>query len=267
MGTALVLSGGSTKLPLHVGALKALRGKHFDKIYSNSAGSILAGLLAIGYDYDRIFRLIMDIDFPGLVHNSFIDKMGRAFGSSLSFVPADRVEALYQKIFQNVEIGDVNTDLYIMTHSLQDNTYKIISKDTYPNMPIWLAVRMSSSVPLLFNPVRYLGKLYVDGGLSKDFPVDLVSITDSYIGHLIEGGTFKEPQNILQMAFGALDQLVNSNVKESMRIAHKNGIICRSNWNAHWSQFNIDLAAKIQMIKVGCNNMWRAIYGSDYVGD
>lgn len=43
---------------------------------------------------------------------------------------------------------------------------------TDPDLPVRCAVRMSSSVPIILEPVEYNGHLYVDGGLTNNFPVD-----------------------------------------------------------------------------------------------
>jgi hypothetical protein len=47
------------------------------------------------------------------------------------------------------------------------------SHKTHPTMPISKAVRISSSIPLFFDPVVYEGALYVDGGAMNNFPIDI----------------------------------------------------------------------------------------------
>lgn len=44
--------------------------------------------------------------------------------------------------------------------------------DTHPNMDVALALRMSCSIPLYFSAVRHKGQLFVDGGVSDNFPME-----------------------------------------------------------------------------------------------
>lgn len=38
-------------------------------------------------------------------------------------------------------------------------------------MPIWLACKISMSVPFLFEAIRVNGDLYIDGGVMDNFPL------------------------------------------------------------------------------------------------
>ena len=42
---------------------------------------------------------------------------------------------------------------------------------TTPNMAISKGIRISSSIPIIFEPVEYDGHLFVDGGLGRRLPV------------------------------------------------------------------------------------------------
>ena len=52
------------------------------------------------------------------------------------------------------------------------DTY-VIDYQSEPDMPIAQGVAMSMTLPPLFAPVQYRGKLYVDGGIFHNYPVDL----------------------------------------------------------------------------------------------
>merc|ERR1711964_706388 len=42
---------------------------------------------------------------------------------------------------------------------------------SHPDMPVWLALRASSCIPGVFKPVRWKGQLYVDGGVTANYPI------------------------------------------------------------------------------------------------
>lgn len=43
---------------------------------------------------------------------------------------------------------------------------------THPNMPVYLAVKLSMSVPFFFQPTEYQGSMYIDGAMLDNFPLD-----------------------------------------------------------------------------------------------
>jgi predicted acylesterase/phospholipase RssA len=42
---------------------------------------------------------------------------------------------------------------------------------THPNLSVALAVRMSSSIPIIFNPIKYNNNWYIDGAVLNNFPI------------------------------------------------------------------------------------------------
>jgi len=46
-----------------------------------------------------------------------------------------------------------------------------------PNLGVAMAMRMSASIPFVFEPVEYKGHLYVDGGLVRNLPLDAFDCT------------------------------------------------------------------------------------------
>lgn len=249
--TTLVLSGGSTKAPLHVGAFQALEehGYKFNTIYGNSAGSIIASCIAIGYDYDALYKLILKTDFSRLTYNSFIDKIYTGY-KKFALCPDDRILELYKEVFKDIKFKDLSVDLHLMGHEIKERTYTDFCKENTPDVYLYQAVRASSSVPLLFPPFQIGDKTYIDGGISKDFPVDLVK-SDYYIGHLIQSPSSGDYSNILMYGLSMIDQIIQANVENSIRSANKNGKVIRTEFHLPITKFDITLADKINMMEIG----------------
>tara|TARA_B100001964_G_C13996251_1_gene492884 strand:- start:280 stop:783 length:504 start_codon:yes stop_codon:yes gene_type:complete len=54
---------------------------------------------------------------------------------------------------------------------------------TEPDMPVWLAIRISCSLPILYPPIYYKNKLYIDGGIIDGLPIKICdNELDSTIG-------------------------------------------------------------------------------------
>ena len=56
--------------------------------------------------------------------------------------------------------------------SLKKTEY--FSHTTTPNMMVWLALRISSNLPFLFNSIKYNDSYYLDGGITSNYPIDYV---------------------------------------------------------------------------------------------
>ena len=63
-------------------------------------------------------------------------------------------------------------ELAITGFDITNGTLVYFSRVTEPDMPVSKAVRISSSIPLVFEPVQWRGHLFMDGGVLRRIPVD-----------------------------------------------------------------------------------------------
>ena len=56
-----------------------------------------------------------------------------------------------------------------LSHQLPE----VFSAHTTPSLPLWQAMRASASFPVVFQPVTIDGSVFVDGGLTWNYPIDL----------------------------------------------------------------------------------------------
>jgi predicted acylesterase/phospholipase RssA len=81
----------------------------------------------------------------------------------------------------------------ILTTEVSEMKSILINHTTYPELPVLTAIQMSSAIPIIFPPVQYKEKYYVDGVCRRhcpwvDFPEDSVCI------FLIDSTTGMVPQ-------------------------------------------------------------------------
>ncbi len=62
-------------------------------------------------------------------------------------------------------------DLYISVTNVTKHTNEILSYETAPSMTVADAVRMSMSIPLFFEAVKYHNNYYADGGIVNNYPM------------------------------------------------------------------------------------------------
>ena len=171
MKVGLALSGGGARGMVHVGVLHALieSGIPVDVVSGTSAGSIVGSLYAAGYSPEEILAFIKDqnlirffgLRFPrkGFARHAFLRKQ------LIKYLPANNFENL--KIPLSVTVANLNTGL----------------PESFTEGPLIDLVVASSSIPVLFEPVRIGDAIYVDGGLLMNLPASPIrQVCDALIG-------------------------------------------------------------------------------------
>jgi NTE family protein len=205
MRVDLVLEGGGVKGNALVGALSVLeeRGFRTQNVAGASAGAIVAALHAAGYTAPQLRDIIKDLDFNRFRDRSWVDRIP-FLGSPLSVVSDLGIfegKRLLEFIGELLERRDVRTfaDLVrdaeeekpryrykaqIIASDITGRQLLVLPKDAPKlgvenpdDFNVALAVRMSLSIPIFFEPVKFPNvktgqeHLIVDGGLLSNFPV------------------------------------------------------------------------------------------------
>ncbi len=162
---ALALGGGAARGFAHIGVIRTLEQEKIpiDMIVGTSVGSLIGAIYASdmnSFDLEwTAFALEKDDVFDYAIL-SVITSMGPVKGDKLeefvrSKVPAANIENL------KLPFAAVATDLNRGTRVVLDRG------------PVAKAVRASSAIPGVFNPVELQGRLLVDGGLVDNIPIDV----------------------------------------------------------------------------------------------
>ncbi len=156
---ALVLGGGAARGFAHVGVIKALEAQGIvpDIVVGTSAGSVVGALYAAGIDGFELQRLALAMD-DGAISDWTLPDRGIIKGEAL--------QNYVNKALGNRPIEKMKRTLAIVATDLQSGD-EIVFRSGNTGM----AVRASSSVPGVFQPVRINGRDYVDGGLVSPIPV------------------------------------------------------------------------------------------------
>ncbi len=190
----LVLSGGGAKGIAHVGVLKALEesGIRPDYIAGTSMGAIVGGLYAIGYSADAIEKILERVDWGLVLSNqvpldyiSFEEK--EYFNRFMLEFP---VEGLSVKLPSGLIEGQMLSEMiqhytwpaYKYSHFDEfPIPFRCVATDVKTGLPVVfedgplpLALRSSMALPSAFTAVAVDSTLLVDGGVTNNFPVDIV---------------------------------------------------------------------------------------------
>jgi NTE family protein len=188
--TGLVLSGGGARGFAHVGALQALNeaGIFPDVISGVSAGAIAGALYADGHTPEEILHLFSETKIYKYLE-IIIPKRGLLKMTGLSKIISKNLKA---KTFEDLAIP-----LFVAATDLNNGKCVYFDKGD-----LLKPVLASATVPVLFCPVRIGNKIFVDGGVLNNFPVEpLVNKCENIIGiHVNPFGYFEEFNSILSIA-------------------------------------------------------------------
>jgi len=156
---ALALGGGAARGFSHVGVIKALeaQGIYPDIIVGTSAGSVVGALYAGGFNGFELQKLAIQLDESSISDWSIPDR---------GFFKGEALQSFINRTLANRPIEKLKKPFAAVATELQTGEMIVFRRgDT------GMAVRASSTVPGVFQPVSINGHDYVDGGLVSPVPV------------------------------------------------------------------------------------------------
>lgn len=179
----LILSGGGTKGMAYVGVCRALQElqqiQHITKIVSTSIGALASLIIILKFSLSEMTDLMLNFDVSDItdINIHSILKAPTSFGLDSGEKFSNYVKALIASrgLPDSITLLELynKTKLHLIITATCIEDYKCVYLDyeTMPDMPVWLAVRMSCNVPLVFAPMEYKGKHYLDGGIIDNLPI------------------------------------------------------------------------------------------------
>ena len=182
----VLTSGGPSGLVIY-GAAKLLAKKNFwnikdiKTIYGCSIGSFIGFILSLDYDWNILDDYLIKRPWNNVIKNNTNDflELYSSCGLINDKFFSDTIESLL--LGKNLELNITMNDLYIKTnkelHFIATEIYNgnlnevDISYKSHPNLPLCIALKMSMSFPILFQPIYYDNKCYIDGGLLNSYPL------------------------------------------------------------------------------------------------
>ena len=165
----LIFSGGGFKIYYSLGALKYLLDSKFIDLsniknyYGTSAGAIACVMLILGYSIEEI-KVIGNLDFNIFNEDKNIDELLNDYG----IIKTQKIYFFFEKLFEKKGYNKDITikELYQLTGKnlkinsvwINQSSHIIFDKDNFNDVPIKIILRMSISVPFVFEPVKIISK-------------------------------------------------------------------------------------------------------------
>ncbi len=176
-----LFGGGAIRGVSYIGAIKAMEelGITPNRLAGSSVGSIIAALLAVGYNAQELKDIFIKVNFE--LFKDISIGLGPLFAISKGEVFLEWVRELIEKKYygENYKKGlnpavtfrDIEKNLVVITTNLSNFECKEFSKIDTPDYEIASAVRISCCMPGLMKPIEYNKTLLVDGDLQKSWPM------------------------------------------------------------------------------------------------
>jgi NTE family protein len=160
---ALVLGGGAARGFAHVGVIRALEQEKIpiDMIVGTSVGSLIGAIYASdmnSFDLEwTAFALEKDDVFDYAILSAL---------TSMGPVKGDKLEEFVRNKVPAANIENLKLPFAAVATDLNRGTRVVLDRG-----PVAKAVRASSAIPGVFNPVELQGRLLVDGGVVDNIPI------------------------------------------------------------------------------------------------
>jgi len=187
----LVISGGAMRGFCFIGAIKYLEEidilKNIKTFTGTSIGGCLALLLTLNYSSKELIEIFTnvdiekyrDINIDNILH--FFENYGIDDGKRILNIFKILLVSKLNTFNKNLNETITFADLFNLTHKkvtiigccLNDMETIYYNYETFPEMKILDALRITFSIPFIFKPVTINDKIYVDGGLLNNYPIEL----------------------------------------------------------------------------------------------
>jgi NTE family protein len=237
----LVLEGAGVRGIAYVGAIKYLEEHNqiskLEKIGGTSAGAIAALMISLGYSAKQIENITYGTKLQKFNDGKFffiggISRLNRNYGWYRGKAFLKWLEKIIEDRTGNADITFRELherqfkDLYVTGTSLNHQKLLVFCYETYPDMRIKEAVRISMSIPLYFEAVmidtigRVLPRkhnhtyydLVVDGGFTGNFPIAIFDSTA-----IIDGKELRIPDKFtLGLRIDAPEQIASDSLQNGL---------------------------------------------------
>jgi NTE family protein len=200
----LALGAGGARGFAHVGVLQVLEkmGVTIDMIAGSSMGSLVGALYCTGMETKYLESLAVNLKRRHWIDFT-VPKMG--------FVNGSRIMEMVRFLTKGMNIEDLPIPLSIVATDVEKGERVVFREG-----PIHQAVRGSISIPGIFTPHRYQGRLLIDGGVIDRVPIHVCREMGADIVIAVDVGLYdKEAQ--VKSIFDVIFQSIEIMEREILR--------------------------------------------------
>ena len=240
MGYAnLCLSGGHLKVASFLGCIAAMDETNpsmmqgFKNFAGTSAGALLCLMCVLRYTFQEMMECTRTLvqRFGSLDHQD-IEGAFEAW-SGMGVISGDRLDRVVWHVLEQKEMPKQCTfvelakktgrNLIVSGFNVSTSSHEYFSVDSYPNMCVHTAIRISMSLPVLFRPYEMDGMLYCDAGISNNFPIHVFKSTchlHDTLGISVQTDSNSNPGNIVSYVGKLLHHITDVATEHTIASSH-----------------------------------------------
>ncbi len=262
----IVISGGSAKGILVLGALQAAHDTNLLGNVSNyigtSAGAMSGYLMAIGYTPIEILVRICTSKVLSRMKEIDIHSLLKLDGGIPFSIIGDELDSMsIEKLGYIPTLAELRDKhgktLISATYNKTERRIVYTGPDTTPTTFCTTAVRMSSSLPLLFEPCVHDNCIYLDGGVCDNFPIDIgdnlskTGVLGLILGGPRRGKSPEDSENILEYLYDLLFIPTELYIEGKIARASDKCSIVRLSANLQVYEFDLSLVTIFDLFSDG----------------
>ena len=268
----IAVSGGGVSALVFVGCIKRIYEDNeffqLSNYIGSSSGSLICLFMILNYSYEEIKSFLSEhlVDSPVLKLTLWnVPKCFSKYGIDDGKNVIEFVEKIlefkgFSKNASFIEITkQTGKNLIVAATNLTCKKLEYLSVDNYPEMMIKTAIRMSTSIPILYQPVKYYNEIFVDSLIYNNFPIDVFSKMNRQTFGL---NVLMKPKKItnLMSFFGTIIHCMINNITVVLNSEQKN--VCNIvlddvfvNFNLQSFKFEVTEGLIDKYVQVGYEKM------------
>ncbi|ARU62398.1 esterase [Tumebacillus avium] len=193
----LALGAGGARGFAHIGVLQVLEkmGVQVDMIAGSSMGSMIGSFYCSGMDTRYMESLAVNLKRRHWIDFTVVPKMG--------FVNGTRIMEMVRFLTKDQNLEDLKIPLAVVATDIQKGERVVFREG-----PAYHAVRGSISIPGIFMPHRYQGRVLVDGGVIDRVPINVAREMGADIVIAVDVGLYDretEVKGIFDVIFQSIE--------------------------------------------------------------
>lgn len=201
----IVFPGGGFKCWAYIGTIRALsehKTPDLEQVIGVSAGSFFGLLYILGIKWDFLLDFFMNLNFKELfdvdIDNVLVQQ---SLFAGVNFTEIIK-ELVSLKVDPDITFKELRCyskiKFTVNALNISDSNLDYFNYELTPGIKIVDAIRASSCLPLIFPPYIINEKLYYDGGLANNCPIDITEEVFS-IAFDISCQSTKNPINLINL--------------------------------------------------------------------
>lgn len=267
----LCFAGAANRGIAYLGVLKYMEENDLlklERFVGVSIGSFVGICFILGYSAEDLIKMVIDkqlLEFQDISIHSFFNNSSILEGEKYRKWIWETIEKKIDPMITMLELYRITSiDLYIGSvciNNSKGNYMEYFNHVSHSDIPLYYAIIASMSIPFVFPPVVINDKMYIDGGVINNFPMDLLKGENAW-------GFYISSKDIIPRVgdvsyFTKMYQIFTSGNMKRKNDSRVN-VVCIDARDYMIIDFNLSIDNKITLFERGYNSIKKYVEGGEW---